>query len=51
MTKKTNPDNLAEIEDKTQKNGPDFIPGRILILIKIPACAGMTIADYFTNAP
>jgi len=28
MTKKTNPDNQAEIEDKTQKNGPDFIPGR-----------------------
>lgn len=36
---------------KHKKNGPDFIPGRILILIKIPACAGMTIADYFTNAP
>ena len=42
MTKKTNPDNLAEIEDKTQKNGPDFIPGRIL---------AFAFVDYFTNAP
>jgi len=27
MTKKTNPDNLAEIEDKTQKKRPGFYSG------------------------